>query len=382
MNPLESQRSAFQIPDSVHWLNCAYMSPTPRNVEEAGVKALIASRDPSTLSASGFFEPAERIRAAFARLLGVPETAHQVSLIPAASYAIATAARNIPVGQGDEIVHLQDQFPSNVYAWRRLASERGATVRSVPRVPTAAGWNVRLLEAITPRTRIVAVPHVHWTDGTLFDLEAVGQRARDMGAYLIIDGTQSVGALPIDLPAIQPDLVAAAGYKWLMGPYATGLAWWGERMLDGIPLEENWISRKGSSNFAGLVDYVDDYAPGAIKYDVGERSNFLLLPMVEAALALLLEWQPERIQDWCQRLTSPALAELAGHGFMAAPETDRAHHLFGLSLPGGMEPAAVQERLRAAGVHVSVRGKAVRISPHVYNTERDLQALVDVLLSP
>lgn len=381
MTDLPSQKDAFSLPSDVHWLNCAYMSPTPRRVEEAGIRAIQASRNPAAMHPDDFFEPVERIRRLHARLLGLEGTHAQVSLIPAASYAIATAAKNIPVGPGDGIVHLQDQFPSHVYSWRRLAMETGAGLVAIPRAATAAEWNRRILESITPRTKIVAVPHVHWTDGTLFDLEAIGRRVRDVDAYLIIDGTQSIGALPMDLAAIKPDLVAAAGYKWLMGPYSTGVAWWSERMLGGVPLEENWIARRDSRNFAALVDYKDEYAPGAARYDVGEKSNFMLLPMLEAALELLLEWQPERIQAWCAAYTAPALAELATHGFHTAPASDRGQHLFGLSLPEGLDPENVRVRLQEAGVFVSIRGTSVRLSPHVYNTKRDLDALVDVLVS-
>ena len=115
---------------------------------------------------------------------------------------------------------------------------------------------------------------MHWTDGTRFDLAAIGARAREVGAALVVDGTQSVGALPFDVQQLRPDALVCATYKWLMGPYSLGFAYLGPRFDDGEPLEETWIGRRGSENFKELVDYQDDYQPGALRYDVGERSNF------------------------------------------------------------------------------------------------------------
>ena len=130
---------------------------------------------------------------------------------------------------------------------------------------------------------MVALPHVHWTDGVRLDLEAIGRRAREVGAALVVDGTQSVGAMPFNVTSIQPDAVICAAYKWLTGPYSIGLAYYGQRYDDGVPSEETWIGRLGSEDFRRLVDYEDAYRPGAARYDVGECSNFVLIPMLIAA---------------------------------------------------------------------------------------------------
>ncbi len=357
------------------------MSPTPRAVEEAGMAALAASRNPAVVDGRDFFAPSDRVRALFATLVGSNQPEH-VSLAPAASYAISTAARNIPVGNGERMVVLDEQFPSNMYAWRRLAAERSAELVVVRRGD--ASWTEAVLNAMAPGTRLVAVPQVHWTDGSLIDLVEIGHLARERRAWFVVDATQSLGAMPLDVATAEPDLVVAAGYKWLLGPYSTALAWWSERMLHGVPLEENWINRRGSEDFARLVDYEDAYAEGAIRYDVGERSNFLLLPMVEAALQLVSAWTPAAIQAYCAALVREPLAELGARGFRVDAAAERASHLFGIRLPGGLEPERARQALLQAGVHVSVRGSAIRVAPHLYNTPRDLDALVDVLvgLSP
>jgi selenocysteine lyase/cysteine desulfurase len=375
-------RSRFSLPDDEHYLNCAYMSPISVAVEAAGITGVARKRVPSRLSTSDFFTESDRARALFARLVNAPDPS-RVAIIPAASYGLAIAARNLPAASGQNIVVTHEQFPANVHAWRRLAETRRVDVRTVrpPDAPEGRGreWNARLLEAIDRHTAIVALGHVHWTDGTRFDLEAIGRRAREVGAALVVDGTQSVGAMPFDVQAIQPDALVCATYKWLMGPYSMGFAYLGPRFDAGEPLEETWIGRAGSENFKELVNYRDDYQPGAVRYDVGERTNFALMPMAIAGLEQVLEWQPARVQEYDAALTAPLLERVGALGYTVEDAAYRGAHLFGLRAPAGVDITAVNDRLRARKVHVSLRGSAIRVSPHVYNDARDIDALIDAL---
>jgi selenocysteine lyase/cysteine desulfurase len=379
---LSCQKSRFSLPDDEHYLNCAYMSPISVAVETAGVTGVARKRVPSRIATSDFFTESERTRALFARLVNAPDPS-RVAIIPAASYGLAIAARNLPAGAGQNIVVTHEQFPANVHAWRRLARDRGVGIRVVapPEVVDGRGkgWNERLLEAIDAATAIVALGHVHWTDGTKFELEAIGRRAREVGAALVVDGTQSVGALPFDVQAIQPDALVCATYKWLMGPYSMGFAYLGPRFDAGEPLEETWIGRAGSENFKELVHYRDDYQPGARRYDVGERSNFALMPMAVAALEQVLDWQPARVQAYCAALTADLFERVRALGYTVEAPEYRGAHLFGLRAPAGTDITAVGERLRARQVLVSLRGSALRVSPHVYNDARDITALIDAL---
>ena len=110
---------------------------------------------------------------------------------------------------------------------------------------------------------------MHWTDGSLIDLAAVSARAQDVGARLVIDGSQSIGAMPLDVGALQPDFVVTVGYKWLLGPFGLGYLYVAEQHRNGEPIEHNWIVRSGSEDFARLIDYRDTYQPGARRFDVG-----------------------------------------------------------------------------------------------------------------
>ncbi|MBO6576667.1 MAG: aminotransferase class V-fold PLP-dependent enzyme [Rhodothermales bacterium] len=378
---LECQRQAFFLPDEHHYLNCAYMAPMARRVEQAGIEGIRMKRVPSGVSPEDFFRTGEAIRREFARLIGSGQP-DRVSLIPAASYGLATAARNLRVARGGEILTLREQFPSNIYTWSRLARENGATLIHVEPGPgpgRGRRWNERLLDAIGRDTSVVALPHVHWADGTVFDLETISRRCREVSAALIIDGTQSVGAYPIDVQRIRPDALVCAGYKWLLGPYSLGVAWFGPRFDGGVPLEENWISRKNSEDFAGLVRYRDEYGPLATRYDVGERSNFILAPMLLEALRLLGEWRIDRIQAYCDALSDPIVRAARDLGCEVEDDACRAGHLFGLRLPAGSDAAALKETLARRNVSVSLRGDAVRVSPNVYNTQEDVAALIEGL---
>jgi selenocysteine lyase/cysteine desulfurase len=379
---LPCQKPFFSLPDDEHYLNCAYMAPISKAVEAAGVAGVAKKRVPSRLTQEDFFTEAAMARALFARLVNAVDPS-RIAIIPAASYGLAIAARNLPANRGQNVVVTHEQFPANVHGWRKLAATRGVELRTV-HPPDAAegrgrGWNTRVLEAIDARTAIVAIGHVHWTDGTRFDLEAIGARAREVGAALVVDGTQSVGALPFDVARIQPDALVVATYKWLMGPYSMGFAYLGPRFDDGEPLEETWIGRAGSENFKELVHYRDDYQPGVLRYDVGERTNFALMPMAITALEEVLERQPARVQDYCAALTAPLFERLPALGYTVEDQAWRGAHLFGLRAPAGADTSSIGERLRARKVFVSLRGSAIRVAPHVYNDARDIEALLAAL---
>ncbi len=380
---LTCQKSRFLLPEGLHYLNCAYMAPLARDVRTAGIAGIDRRAAPYLLRPPAFFDESTRVRELFSRLVNVPDP-NRIAIVPSVSYGLATVARNVPAAAGDNVVVVEEQFPSNVYTWRRLCAERGLTLQVVAAPARsdsgrAAAWNVRLLEAIGPRTAVVALPQVHWADGTLFDLVRVGERARECGALLVVDGTQSVGAFPFDVAQIRPDALVCAGYKWLLAPYSIGLAYYGPAFDDGIPLEEGWLARRHSEVFADLVQYQDEYRPAALRFDVGERSNFTLLPMLAAALDLILDWTVPAIQDYCAQLTGPLTQTLQARGYWIEEDRWRGAHLFGIRRRDTPDMARVAARLDARQVFVSVRGDAIRIAPHLYNDASDTDALLDAL---
>lgn len=381
---LTCQKNLFKIPDGIHYLNCAYMSPQMRPVEMTGRDMLAMKNQPWLIGTQDFFQPISELKALFALLIGIRER-DRVAIVPSASYGLANAAKNIRLSAGEEIVVTEGQFPSNYYIWERLCADCGGQLRVVSPPPPGQnrgkGWNEAILEAIGPKTKVVALPHVHWTDGIRFDLVRIGQRAREVGAYLIIDGTQSVGALPFDVQAIQPDALVCAGYKWLMGPYSVGLAYYGPAFDNGVPIEENWINRHNSEDFARLVDYQPGYQPLAGRYSMGEQSQFVLAPMLKTAIEQLLDWGLEEIQRYCAALLEPVVPELNAMGCTLEVPEWRGNHLLGVRLGPAIDADRLKAALGAARVMVSFRGDAVRIAPHVYNTPEDIGKLVEVFRS-
>lgn len=366
------QRALFDIPDDVAYLNCAYMSPLVKACGPAAAEALARKVRPWTVTEKDFFTESEEVRGLLARMIGA--TAEDVAITPSASYGVSTAAANLPLGPGDRVMVLADQFPSAVYPWRTAAARTGAELVTVPR-PGDGDWTKAIEAEAAGGATVICVPQCHWTDGSLIDLKAVSRLCRRIEAALVIDATQSLGVMPLDVAEVEADFIAAAGYKWLMGPYSFGYLYVAPKRQDGVPLEENWIGRKNSENFSGLIDYRDDYQPGARRFDVGERSNFMLTPLAKIGLTRLLDWGIEEIAAALGRMTEQLADRAAALGLTALPAHLRSPHILGLRFPDG-PPRGLLEKLARNKVYVSLRGDSVRVSPHVYNNEQDLDKLI------
>src|SRR5271165_69529 len=257
---IPSQRHLFDIPDDVAYLNCAYMSPLLKPALEAGTAALNRKAQPWQITPDQFFTGSEKFRATAAQFLDC--SADCIAIVPSASYGIATAARNLLVNKSQSILILEEQFPSNYYAWQRLAEANGASLKIVP-WPEDNDWTAAVLNSLTANVAIAALPHVQWTSGGRLDLVRIGEACRKLGAALVLDLTQSLGALPFDAAKVQPDFAVAACYKWLLGPYSTGAFYASPKWHEGRPLEEGWMLRENAPRFAELIHYTDKYRAGA-----------------------------------------------------------------------------------------------------------------------
>jgi selenocysteine lyase/cysteine desulfurase len=376
---LAKQTNKFSLDKGITYLNCAYMSPLMKEVEKAGLEGMIKKRNPAAISPDDFFADTELLRTEFAKLINAKE-AKRVVVIPSVSYGLANVAVNLRLKKDQHVIVASEQFPSNYYPWQALGSAAVKIILPPDEFKDRGKkWNERILESINKKTRAVAIGHVHWADGTLFDLMKIRKRTKEVGALLIIDGSQSVGALPFDVSKIQPDALVTAGYKWLLGPYAIGLAYYGEYFDKGKPVEENWINRINSENFAELVKYQKQYQPGALRYEVGEHSNFILLPMLLKAIQQINAWGVAEIQAYTEAITNPVIAKLADQGYLIENEKYRASHLFGIRPPKNISMTLLKEILTLNKISVSVRGNAIRVSPHLYNDAKDMNKLLNAL---
>jgi selenocysteine lyase/cysteine desulfurase len=372
---LSSQRHLFDIPGDVAYLNCAYMSPLMKSVIAAGTVGLARKAHPWELTPDKFFTGSDEFRATAAQLIDC--SADDIAIVPSASYGIATAAQNLPVKKGQSILVLAEQFPSNYYSWQRRAEATGASLKIVP-WPEDDDWTTAVLNSLTADVAIAALPHVHWISGGVLDLVRIGEACRKLGAALALDLTQSLGALPFSVSNLQPDFAVAASYKWLLGPYSVGILYVAPKWQRGLPLEENWIQRANARDFSSLILYTESYDQGARRFDMGERSNFALLPAAVRAMKQLLEWDVTQISETAgalNRRTAEAAAEM---GFQAPAEGRRAPHYLALRRKTGI-PKELPELLAKEKVFVSVRATSIRISPHVYNTVEDCDRLIACL---
>jgi len=375
--PLPDQRAKFEVDDDVAYFNTASLSPLLRGVRAAGDDALERRAMPWTISAADWFTDVEELRSRFARLIG--GTADDVAIVPATSYGLAVAARNLTAGPGDRVLVLDREFPSSHHTWRHFTQRTGAELLVVER-QHGQSWTDAILDAVDERVAIASIPNVHWTNGAPVDLRRVEPALREAGSAFVIDATQSLGALPLDVGALRPDALVAAGYKWLLGPLSVSYLYVDPALHGGEPLEENWISRAGSEDFGGLVDYVDEYQPGARRFDVGQRSNFQLVAMALAAIQQLLDWTVPRIAVTLQERTDEIAARAEQLGLTVPSPDARAPHMLGLELPPDAARRAAAA-LAEEGVVVSMRGSSLRIAPHLHINQEDVDRLMEALAS-
>lgn len=371
-----NQRAAFNVPVEVAYFNTASLGPQLHAVRAAGEAALERRGRPWAIAASDWFVEVERLRSLFAAVIGA--TADGVALVPATSYGFAVAARNLPLRAGERVVVLAEEYPSGIYTWRAAAARSGADVLTVAR-EAGQSWTAAVLAALDERVTLVSVPNVHWTDGALLDLTAIARRTREVGARLVIDGSQSVGALPIDVRELRPDFLVTVGYKWLLGPFSVGYLYVADEHREGEPLEQNWINRAGSEDFAALVEYRDEYQPGARRYDSGQRTKFELVPMAIAALEQILEWQIPRIATSLAARTASVAGQASSLGLeVTARDEQRGPQMLGIRLP---ETARVRAAAALAqdNCFAAMRGRALRISPHLHTTDHDVDRLIGAL---
>lgn len=371
----DTMRSAFLMPRDICYLNTAYMGPRLKAVDEAARRGVDKSNAPWTITSQDFFTDVEKARTLFAQMIGSPE--RNIALVPSASYGIETAARNLNISAGEAILTLEGQFPSNIYPWQRLANANGAEVRHV-KEPEDGDWTQAVLEQMNDNIAIAALPHCHWTNGATLDLPAISGACAAHGTALVLDVTQSLGAMPFSLKGVHPDFLVCASYKWMLGPYSLGFLYVSDDHLDGNPLEENWVNRKGSEDFSQLVNYQDAYQDGARRFDFGERSNPILLPMVIAAMEQLLSWKVETIAAHLKTINCQIAERAAQYGFQPTAEAIAAPHMIGLRHEKGLSPN-LADRLKAHNVHVSVRGQSIRVSPHLHIDEQDINMFISAL---
>lgn len=372
------QRHLFDFAEQVTYLNCAYMSPLLHTVREAGYAGLRPKTRPWTMVGTVFDYWPRKAHEAFAPVIGAnPE---DIAVVPSVSYGVAVAAANADVRAGQNLVLLAEQFPSNVYAWVHLAERVGASVRRVPR-PADGDWTPGVLEAIDRDTALAALPNCHFSDGSLVDLLAVGQALRAVGALLVVDGAQSVGALPTNVQKIRPDYLVCTAHKWLFGPYGLSFLYVAPQHHGGQPIEDNPAGREFNFKTGWMSQFLDSeqsYYTDARRFEQGEVDVFNAVPQAVAGIEQVLCWGVSNIYATLCAMTAAVSERATEMGLSCVPTRHHGGHLVGIELPDGMVDRVFEE-LKREKVFVEKIDDYLRLSPHLYNTAEDVDRFFEVV---
>ncbi len=381
---LQSQKHLFDIEDHITYLNCAAYSPLLNSVVSAGDRSLrLKSRPYYIVPKEHFFDVPDDARDLIKNIINAKDK-NEIALIPSVSYGLAVVAKNLhrikDVKSKKNILIVSDEFPNNVYTFERSAIELSLQLITLHN-ENGDDWNEYILNAITDDTALVVMPHVHWIKGLKFDIKSISQKCMASNALFVIDGTQSVGAYPIDVQDVHIDALIGASYKWMLGPYGNAYAYFGHFFNEGIPIEEAWVNKENSHIFADLLNYEKAYRPLAQRYNAGEYSQFIQIPMCIAAYTQILDWGVQNIQEYCKNIAAEAIDQLEKMGCTLVEEKYRVHHLFGIQLPEGIDVKTLYDQLSENKIYVSLRGKTIRVAPHLYNTKDDVSLLVSIIQS-
>jgi selenocysteine lyase/cysteine desulfurase len=374
---LPSQRALFDIPRDVCFLNAASWSPLPLASQEAGRIGVARKGRPWMLEAGFAAEQHARARNAAARLINAE--ADDVALISSVSYGVATAAKLFAPEAGSRVLVLEDDHSSPVFEWILRATLQNFAVETVHR-PADGDWTAAVLDAIArpgAPVSLASISSVHWSDGGLVDLDMVAAALRRSGAALLVDATHSVGVMNIDVKALDPDFLVYPTYKWVLGPYGRAFLYVAKRHQNGVPLEQTSYGRRAIA--AERTPYLFDtsYVTGARRFDMGERDHFVSLEMAAVGMELVAQWGTDALTARLQALTRRIAEGVASARVLMPDERVRAPHILSLAFPGGI-PDGLIERLAAEQIYVAPRLGRMRISPHAYNDEADVDRFVEV----
>jgi selenocysteine lyase/cysteine desulfurase len=374
---LGSQRALFDIPNDVCYLNAASYGPLPLATVETARQAVARKSRPWLIDQEFATGQYERARKAAAGLINAD--AEDVALISSVSYGVAAAAKIIPVPPGSRVIVLQDDHSSPVLEWMSRAGAGGFTVETV-HSPSDHDWTSAVLSVIerpvAAPIAIASISSVLWTDGGALDLDRIAPALRTCGAALLIDATHGAGVLELDVRKLGPDFVVFPAYKWLLGPYGRAFLYVAKRHQTGLPLEQTSAGRR-SVNSEKSVYFSDlSYVGNARRFDMGERDHFISLEMAALGIEQLERWGRSAISERLVVLTARLADGLRGNRVSFPDAAFRAPHILSLGFNDGM-PKGLIENLAAERIYVAPRLGRMRISPHVYNDEADIDRFIE-----
>jgi cysteine desulfurase / selenocysteine lyase len=369
----------FEIADATY-LNTAAHAPIPRVALHALQTSIEASKFPHHLDDAVFFEAPTHIRATLSRMIGAkPE---EIALTTGASTGIAAVAHLLNWKPGDDVITAKGEFPLQYTTWKPMEERHGVKLKIVaPRERFITADD--LIDALTPRTRVVSVSHVRFDDGSLLNAARVAAACHAQGALFVLDVSQSCGAVPMAVNELGADFLVCAGYKWLLSPYGTGFFWAKSEHLETVrPGPFYWTAQGTEDDFFAL-NFVDP-APSrtAKRWDTAEAAtyfNFNLTAM-DAAVDFVRRAGPELVLEHNRSLIDRLFQRLPAGCVPASPLDSAERGPYGCFTARTPEKTSeLYRKLQKEHVVVAMREGKIRVSPHLFNSEPDIDRLINVV---
>jgi len=363
------------------YLNLASQAPLPKFTLKAIQATMDAKKFPHQKPDSIFFEVPNRLRANLATLIGAHPD--EIALTTGASYGAMAVAYALTWKPGDEVLTSRGEFPLQYTTWKPMEEREGISVKIIAQQGKFLTAD-DVIAALAPRTRVVSISHVRFDDGSMLDVPRVAEACHKQGALLLLDASQSCGAVPMDVRKLGADFIVCAGYKWLLGAFGTGFFWIKRELLASVrPAPFYWMAVEGSGNFSKLDFSNPRPEESAKRWDAPEwASHFNFnLEALDASVEFVLRAGPETVLAHNQALIDSLFARLPVDRCVAASPLDKnlrgAYGCFVARTPE--KTAELYNKLRDERIFVSLRESKIRVSPYLYNTIQDIDRLVSTI---
>ena len=378
--PRSDWRQEWFENEEATYLNLAGQSPMPKVAVRAVQAAIEWKKFPQRIPDAAFFDVPNRIRVSLAKLIGAQPA--DIALTSGASTGMSAVAYGLKWSPGDEILTAVREFPLQYSTWKPMEEREGLKLNIVsPRERFLTADDV--IAALTPKTRLVSISLVRFDNGVLLDAARIAAACHAQGALLLLDASQACGAVPIDVGAMGVDFLVSAGYKFLLGPFGTGFFWAKpEHVASMRPGPFYWMASKGiDHNFASMDFANPTAAPSGKRWDAAETANYFNHAALDAAVEFVLQAGPETIAAHNRNLIELLYERLPKDRCVPTSPLDAAHRgpyaCFAARAPE--KTAALYDRLRKENIIVSLREGNIRVSPYLFNTERDIDRLISVI---
>ncbi|QIB77795.1 aminotransferase class V-fold PLP-dependent enzyme [Haloferax volcanii] len=364
--------------DGHTWLNCADQGPLPKRAVEAVDDAVTLKRAPHRVPEQAFREVPAGVKRALGTLINA--SPDEIILGNSFSYGLHLLIHGLEWNEGDEVILVEGDFPATILPWRLLESQ-GVQLRFVD-AECSTPLTQQLAETATPRTRAVCTTWVDSFTGRRLDIDEIGTVCHEHDVLFVLNGSQGVGARPIDVSRTPVDVLISCGYKWLCGPYGTGFTWLTPEVLDALgPVNAYWLSMQAGTTLDEMQNLSLDTELGASGYDVFGTANFNNFMPWTAAVEYLTGIGIEQISAHGERLVGQLIEGAESSSFEVVTPEDPQRHANIVVLSHSSESVAreTHRALADAGIHTALREGNIRVSPHVYNTHAEIDGLVERL---